>query len=239
MSYADALAYCRGAVARPVALRVDARVFCLDGEISRKEDFSLIGGLEPGGYFVVRSYGGDAAAVIELGWVLRQKQAVVVVDDYCLSNCANFLLIASARAFVAKGALVAWTNVRNAADSCPGFEPTADSGAPRFEIRPCNNSPLDAGLDKITLRKTRFYDDRTLAPPFVGPPQSVTVRRILKRKFDATGKYPFAVFWTWNPRHYPGAIKAKVQYEAYPQSQDEVDAIVARIGLPFSVIYDP
>src|ERR1700691_5526388 len=33
-SYADALAYCRGDVARPMALRNDKRVLCLDGQIS-------------------------------------------------------------------------------------------------------------------------------------------------------------------------------------------------------------
>jgi hypothetical protein len=61
----------------------------------------------------------------------------------------------------------------------------------------------------------------------------------LKRKYDATGRYPDDVYWTWNPRYYPNAVRTKVIYEAYPQSQDEVDTIVARIGMRNSVIHDP
>jgi hypothetical protein len=34
-------------------------------------------------------------------------------------------------------------------------------------------------------------------------------------------------------------FKTKIVYEAYPQSQEEVDEMRARLRLPVSVIYDP
>jgi hypothetical protein len=42
----------------------------------------------------------------------------------------------------------------------------------------------------------------------------------------------------WNPRFWKNTIKTKVAYQAYPESQDEVDAMVARLHLR-RVIYDP
>src|SRR5882724_8158844 len=60
-SYADALTYCRGSVPRPMALRSDKRVLCLDGQILEVSDLLLASGLENSGLFVVRSHGGDIA----------------------------------------------------------------------------------------------------------------------------------------------------------------------------------
>jgi hypothetical protein len=47
------------------------------------------------------------------------------------------------------------------------------------------------------------------------------------------------MFWTWNPRHYASVLRTKVNYEAYPQGQDEVDALRERLQLQYPVIYDP
>jgi hypothetical protein len=55
--------------------------------------------------------------------------------------------------------------------------------------------------------------------------------------FQETGKYP-EVMWTWNPRYYAGMLKTRIIYEAYPESQAEVDALAAR-SLAGRVIYDP
>jgi hypothetical protein len=240
-SYADALAYCRGDVARPMSLRTDRRVLCQDGWIFPGQDVSLANDLEQGGYFVVRNYGGEVAATIALASMLGDKHATVIVYDYCLGTCANYLLIASAETFVPKDALVAWTYVRGPND-CVGFSETPDQGAPRLYVGPCTDPRLEgrgsASFELIDL-KDKFYKERIFAPPYLEPPESLTIRRILKRKYDATGSYPGDVFWTWNPRFYASALKTKVLYEAYPQSQEEVDAIVARIHLPYSVIYDP
>jgi hypothetical protein len=71
------------------------------------------------------------------------------------------------------------------------------------------------------------------------PPESIAIRKILIRIFSRTGKIPDNVYWTWNPRYHARSIATNIVYETYPQSQEEVDAIVARIGLPNAVIYDP
>ena len=49
--------------------------------------------------------------------------------------------------------------------------------------------------------------------------------------------YP-EVMWTWNPRYHASAIKTKIFYEAYPESQSNVDALAARVRLRYRIIYD-
>lgn len=238
-SYANALAYCRGDVPRPMALRSDKRVLCLDGWDYSEQDISLANSLEQGGHFVVRSGAGDIATTIALANIIGDKHATTVVNDYCLSTCANYFLIASAETIVPEGALVAWTHVTSGSNICFGLADAPDHGPLRLELAPCTDPVFEArGKNlELMLLKDKFYKERTL-DQFVEPPESFTIRRILRRKFEAAGGYPY-VFWTWNPRYYASAIKAKVLYEAYPQSQDEVDAIVSRIHLGYSVIYDP
>jgi len=236
-SYADALAYCRGDVARPMALRSDKRVLCLDGQIYAPDDFLLVHSLEQGGLFVVRGYGGGIGANIELADMLLAREATVVVNDYCLAICANYLFIASVKTFVPRGALVAWINHPTGPDNCFGFYETSDPRAPRLQEKPCALPVVDSGTKELIRLKKKFYEGRMLS--LEEPPESVAVRTILKRKFDATGRFPEDVYWTWNPRYYAIAMRTPIIYEAYPQSQDEVDAILARIGLQLSVIYDP
>jgi hypothetical protein len=238
-NYADALAYCRGDVVRPMALRPDKRVLCLDGQIFPQNEIWLSQGLEQGGLFVVRSEGGDVAAAIALAEMLLLKEATVIVNDYCLAACASYLLIASARTFVPKEALVAWINQAREQNSCFRFSETGDPGAPRLQEGPCASPSLDAGRRPLKGFESNFYHGRIIVSPWALPPESIAVRKILKRKFDSTGKYPTDVYWTWNPRFYASTIRTKIFYESYPLSQDEVDAIVARLGLSLSVIYDP
>jgi len=139
---------------------------------------------------------------------------------------------------VPKDGLVAWTS--HGPDSCVGFSEMRDPSAPYLRDVPCDGPPTrDLRAERLLDLKDKFYKGRISSPPFVEPPESIVVRRALKRKFDATGNYPVDVFWTWHPRYYANAIRTKVIYEAYPQSQDEVDTILTRIGLQLSVIYDP
>ncbi len=73
--------------------------------------------------------------------------------------------------------------------------------------------------------------------PGLDPPQSFHVRKVLKNMLDGTGAYP-DVAWMWNPRFYKNVLKTKVFYEAYPESQAEVDEMVARFHFR-PVINDP
>jgi hypothetical protein len=56
--------------------------------------------------------------------------------------------------------------------------------------------------------------------------------------FRATGEYP-VMLWTWNPRHHASAIKTRIVYQHYPESQEEVDMMVKRLAISRRVIYDP
>jgi hypothetical protein len=255
VAYADALAYCRGNSPRPDAtwgsamLRADKRVLCFEGWWFSQSDILLANGLEHGGIFVVRSHGGDVAATIALANLLLLKDATVVIKDYCLQACADYLFVATARTFVPKDALVAWTLQASVGKNCFEFPDTSDPRGPHAAKVQCPGSPVSRDNNP----GAEFYRDRVVLPPEPPskgvarisvltpgpPPQSLAIRRILKRKFDETGRLPDNTYWTWNPRYYSGAIKTKIFDEAYPQSQDELDAIVKRLGLAISVIYDP
>lgn len=237
-SYADALAYCRGDVPRPWALRSDKRVLCFDGLIFPRQNDSLANGLEEDGHFVVRSPGGDIPTAIALADLLRDRRATVVVYDYCLSACASYLLFASTKTFVLRDSLVAW---HYTVDPfwCPSLVLTKDDGPKRLEKSPCPDAPLEIqdGDKSRRYLNYKFYRGRTVDPLFDDPPESFTIRKILRGMFEGTGRYP-DVFWTWNPRHYASTIKTKIVYEAYPESQAEVDAMASKLDLP-RVIYDP
>jgi hypothetical protein len=69
------------------------------------------------------------------------------------------------------------------------------------------------------------------------------VRRIVRNLYAETGVFQ-DVMWTLHPRYYPTLFKTKIIYEAYPDSQEEVDGILTRLGLNIGglnirVIYDP
>jgi hypothetical protein len=49
---------------------------------------------------------------MEIANILREKDALIVLYDYCLSACANYILIASGQAYVVKDTIVAWHGAR-------------------------------------------------------------------------------------------------------------------------------
>jgi hypothetical protein len=97
---------------------------------------------------------------------------------------------------------------------------------------------VDSSTRELIQLKKKFYKERAFSW-MEEPPESIAIRKILIRMFSKTGKIPDNVYWTWNPRYHARSIATNIVYETYPQSQEEVDAIVARIGLPNAVIYDP
>jgi len=237
--YARAVEYCRGNVERPMALDLDKRVLCLDGELLSGQDVSLAKGLEDKGLFVVRSPGGDVATAIALADLLQDRRATVVVYDYCVLACASYLLFASEQTFVLKNSLVAWHYPIDP-HWCPSMAMAKDGGPKRLEIAPCSSATpgYQDGYKRFQDINRDFYAARGADPLVEWPPQSVFIRKTLGRKFEGTGTVP-DFYWTWNPRHTASAIKTKIVYEAYPQTQDEVDAIAARISFYHPVIHDP
>ncbi|WP_298255829.1 hypothetical protein [Bradyrhizobium sp.] len=236
--YYRAAEFCSGHVKRPLGLDLDQRVLCFDGLLTPDVDISLAEGLMPNGLFVIRSPGGDISVAAALADILQDRNATVVVYDYCFSACASYLLLASREAFVLRNTLVAWHYTVDPR-WCPSLVATKDGGPERLEKSPCPDAPSgvrngDKGRRDMNVG---FYSGRAIDPLFDDPPESFTIRKILTGMFQETGKYP-DVMWTWNPRYYANALRTKVTYEAYPQSQDEVDAMVARLHTD-RVIYDP
>jgi hypothetical protein len=237
--YARAVEFCRSNVERPMALDLDKRIVCFDGEISPQLDFSVASALGTNGLFVVRSRGGFAPPAIALANMMRDRRATVVVYDFCFSACASFLLIASDEAFVMKDTLVAW-HLSSWPPLCPSLRVAKDDGPKRLEKVACyDTSPEDRRVYKATQFQIEdFYSARVVDPMFEHPPESFRVRQVLKRMFDETGTYP-DILWTWNPKYYANALKTKIIYEAYPGSQDELDALASKLHVSTRILYDP
>lgn len=236
--YARAVEFCRGEMTRPMALSADKKILCFDGWISRGEDLSQAERLEETGLFVVRSYGGSVAAAMTLANLLRDRRATVVVYDYCLSACASYLFIASAQTYVMKDSLVAWHHWVSGTSDCPSWEMSRDQGPKRLQRGPCAQVPPEQQQpDRIKAAHDRFYAERTIDRRFEYPPESFYVRKILKSMFEGRGVYP-DVAWMWNPRYYKNTLTTKIIHAAYPESQTEVDELVAKFRVR-RIIYDP
>jgi hypothetical protein len=236
-AYESAVGYCRGNVARPIALSGDQSILCFDGWIATGQDLSSVENLKENGLFVVRSFGGSIKTAIALAGLLRDRHATVVVYDYCNSACASYLFIATDQTVVRKNSIVVWHHMQSGFD-CYQMTSSGDDGPKSLQRSLCLDAPPEYEIveQQVEDLSRRFYRERILAPG-LEPPQSFHVKRVLKNMIDGTGVFP-DVAWTWNPRFYKNVLKTKVTYEAYPESQAEVDEMVARFGFR-RVIYDP
>jgi hypothetical protein len=237
--YVRAAEYCRGDVPRPMALSPDKQVLCIEGRIAPNLDLSKATRLAERGIAVIRSHTGDPMRAAKLANVLRDRKAIVVVRDACLQACASFLLIASSESYVLRGALVAWGVVKRAPDQrCLTFIEISDGAGPFFTSSRCEAITGRSDDREKEWLWSRFYQERIAGSAYTDPPESKFVRRALMNLFRSTGEYP-AVLWTWNPRAYASAIKTRIVYQHYPDSQEEVDGIVKQLGFRGRVIYDP
>jgi hypothetical protein len=225
-------------------LSSDKQALCFSGAISQNMDVSLAKNLKEGGLFVVRSPGGYAGPAITLSNIVRDRHATVVVYSLCVSACAEYFLIASYQAYVLKGTLVAWHNPRSGDPNHPycSFLAVPRDGEPKKLLRgPCGNATFGDQAATSTTHwpaVIEFYKERTVDPLFDTPPDSFYVRKIVTSMYAETGVYR-DIAWTIHPRYYPRWFKTRIFYEAYPESQDEVDKMLAALGLHTRVIYDP
>lgn len=241
-NYYRAVEFCRGAVARPIALNADQTIACFDGKIDKKTDRALVEDLKEGGLFVVRSTGGDIASAVALSNLLGRRRATVVVYDYCLSSCANYLLIASEQAYVLKGALVAWDyeSTDPALPSCSRYAMARmRNGELRLQRGSCRPKPEDeAGWRRVVLAQNKFFKQRMVDPLFEAPPDNRYLRRVTNNPYSDSVAYHH-IAWALHPRYFARLFKTKVAYEAYPESQADIDDMVRRLHLDMKVIYDP
>jgi len=223
-------------------LNPDKSVLCFDGEIGDL-DASYVAGLEENGVFIVRSLDGFGATALAIANVLLQRRATVVIYDYCLSVCATYFFFASVRTYVLKGSLVAWQAGSRLPDCPTWLRPVPDENGSMVRS-PCDalGGGLDGGYGKYVLARQQFYSQRSNAAKSAFPPTTPNIARTLWNMYRDTGVSPI-VAWTMNPI-YLYSFKTKIQYEAYPASQHEVDEMAARLQVPLrlgvrKVIYDP
>ncbi|WP_315777587.1 MULTISPECIES: hypothetical protein [unclassified Bradyrhizobium] len=239
-SYDRAVSYCRSIwPPRAMTLSPDKRIMCFDTTMLPEVDVSLTKALELGGLFVIRSTGGREDKALELADLIRERHATVVVYDYCFSACAEFIITAPDQTYVLKDALVLWHNPQSSDPAHPycAFLKTPRGGGPRGLRR----GPCREGSDTVeysSARQARFLWERAIDPSSVMPPDSIYVRRRVASLYAETG-VDHDILWTLNPRYYPRLFKANIVFEAYPQSQEEVDAVAARLGITAKIIYDP
>src|SRR5712691_5139699 len=84
-----AVDYCRPYTGT-IKLSDDGTILCFDGAITADRNTAAFHELKQNGFFVVRSPGGYAAIGIVLSEILLDKNATVIIYDYCLSGCANY-----------------------------------------------------------------------------------------------------------------------------------------------------
>ena len=73
-----------------INLSENRMILCFDGQIrSNPEVEDQFQKLKDHGFLVIRSPGGFFPAAMKMADVLFEKDATVVVRDYCLSACAN------------------------------------------------------------------------------------------------------------------------------------------------------
>ena len=267
----SAIAYCR-AHPNAVTLNDDKSILCFDRQIRLNEDTNPLDDLKPNGMFVIRSPGGYAEPAMRLANILREKNARVVIYDYCFSACANWLLIATNETFVAKNAIIAWhggparpntafqfydsiTQTHQSAKiTCPGADEDASARASdditviasKFaaSIKPDLKNWIRQRTEEISRSRCRvfemhrrFFRTRGIDDGYIYEPQTQHTKSWYDAAVKDHGRQ--MTLWMWNPQHHQGYFKGNIVYEAYPGSQSEVDAILEKLRLPVSIIYDP
>lgn len=223
-----------------MVLSPDKKILCFNGEIGANVDLSLANELEKDGFFVVRSPGGRTKSAMELSDLLRDRHATVIAYDYCFSACAEYFLIASHLTYVLKGTLVAWHYPRSSDPNyplCTSLYDPLDGGPAKLYRGPCNSFG-DLAVYRRFPAEVQFFKKRAVSATFEAPPDSRYVRKIISSMYAESGRYR-DVAWTIHPRFYPHLFKTKIVYEAYPESQSDVDEMLARLHWNIRVIYDP
>ena len=93
----------------PAVAAVDALVY--RGEISAERNaelFAQVRDLVEAERLVMTSGGGSVKAGIALGRWVREQGLTLVIEDYCLSSCANYVFTAALRKRIRPGAVVGW-----------------------------------------------------------------------------------------------------------------------------------
>ena len=191
-------------------LSADGNVLCFDGPIMWDTPLAPFYALNRDGTLVVRSQGGLLFLAQQMADVLLEKNARVVIHDYCLSACAMALFVASHETHVAAGGIVAWHD-----------RPEGMRSSQCLRER------------KITV--TDFYRRRGINGDFAVCPQTAYSRKMF-HAMQSMAIDKSRIFWTWHPDNFRGYFKSKIVFLSFPDEQ----TVVARMRRSRArVIYDP
>jgi hypothetical protein len=208
-----------------IKLNEDGSILCFDGPIQLGLKMQEIHRLNRHGLFVVRSRGGDFHTATAIADILLEKNATVVIHDYCLSACANYLFVATNKTYVLQDSIVAW---HGGASACTNYLDIF--GGIRY----------DAGVCKmLNSREQEFFRKRDLVRFFTSQPPTRYTKEIFEILVSDYNGNKSVFFWMWNPKNHRDFFKKRIIYESYPNSQHEVNEIINRFNLGIHAIYDP
>ncbi|MFY7863511.1 hypothetical protein [Roseateles sp.] len=94
----------------PVRVERRGHVLGVAGPVSTKMLTALRMELARGGVstLAIKSNGGDVEAGQAIGHLIHEARLVVIVDEYCISSCANYIFTAGSRRVIPDGAYVVW-----------------------------------------------------------------------------------------------------------------------------------
>jgi hypothetical protein len=217
-----------------IKLSEDGTILCFDGPIRPDRHMNEeLQRLNNRGFFVIRSPGGLFPMAMEIADVLLEKNATVIIHDYCLSVCANYIFVATKKTHILKNAVAAWHG---------GPWNTYCDKNLRGEL----GEPGDNSVCKTFALHATFFQKRGIDPGFIyNPPTSYTKMMfwILKNPGSnsrtLTPGQTSKTFWMWNPGSHQEALKSRIVYESYPRSQYEVDEIINKFHPGTQIIFDP
>lgn len=225
-----------------VKISDDHTTLCFDGEIDADQVSAPFRQLKQNGFFVTRSPGGYDNVAINLSNILREKNATVIIYDYCLSACANYFLIASFKTYVLKNSIVAWHGGPPKVDCSAGsIEHVKKFLRDRRYLRDKDSGeavPSAELLCQTSELLKAFFKEREIEDRHIYQPQTEFTKKMTHfATIEPANKR--RVFWMWNPKNHGDYFKSRIIYESYPSSQDEVNQMSSRSQLGIRVIYDP
>ena len=92
----------------PIQLEVSEGVLFFEGGTNESSMKKLVETIEsqPVEKLIISSIGGNSTYGVAIARMLREKNIEVVVDRYCYSSCANYILLGARKATVKSGAVV-------------------------------------------------------------------------------------------------------------------------------------
>lgn len=240
--YAAAVSFCRGSfspwgyekfagdIRNTIKLNPEHTIGCFDGLFSHADadgDVALIRQLEGNAIFVVRSNGGSPLAAMKIADALAERDATVIVDDFCLSSCANYVAVAGRRTFVTAGTLLAWNFNEDTRHCGKKIEEDLDCWLDVDRARE-RSSALTKIERQFFLPRVRNIDT------FVVPPTSAFVIARMRDNAMVDSVQPMdrsrvRIVWTLHPRLLAATFRTEIIYEAYPESQSDKDFLARRV----------